>query len=179
MDVPLWISAFGPKGSARVGELADGTIGPPHPSLPAATMVSGTVLDPGEDSSSPRVLEAVGPWRVVGVHGAYATAGANVVDTIPGAAEWRAALESLAPEGERHTITFEGHVTHLPDRDRPLLQHTASARPSRSELTGDAATVRAGIARIAEAGFAEVIYTPSGPDVAREITAFAAAHFGR
>jgi hypothetical protein len=42
---------------------------------------------------------------------------------MPGGQAWREALEALAPEGERHLLTFEGHVTHLPDRDRGLPEH--------------------------------------------------------
>ena len=64
---------------------------------------------------------------------------AAAVDRLPGGKDWRADLESRAPEREWHLSTFEGHATHLTERDRPLL------------------------------------YTPSGPDVARELRAFAAA----
>jgi 5,10-methylenetetrahydromethanopterin reductase len=28
-----------------------------------------------------------------------------------------------APDGERHLLTYEGHVTHLTDRGRALLDH--------------------------------------------------------
>jgi 5,10-methylenetetrahydromethanopterin reductase len=85
---PLWLSAFGPRGAALAGQVADGLIGPPHPVLPTAALVSGTVLDPGEDAASPRVLEAVGPWRVTAWHNAYAAAagGAAAVDALPGLA---------------------------------------------------------------------------------------------
>jgi len=38
---------------------------------------------------------------------------------------------------------------------------------------GDAATIRQHLARLAEAGYREVLYMPSGPDVARELKAFA------
>ena len=67
IEVPLWLSVFGPRGSVLAGDIADGVIGPPHPTLPAAMIVSGTVLDPGEEPGSSRVREAVGPWRVVDV----------------------------------------------------------------------------------------------------------------
>jgi len=36
---------------------------------------------------------------------------------------WRASLEALAPEEERHLLSFEGHVTHLTERDVNLLEH--------------------------------------------------------
>ncbi len=70
IEVPLWLSVFGPRGNERAGDVADGIIGPPHPTLPTATMASGTVLEPGEDGGSSRVRATVGPWRVVGWHAA-------------------------------------------------------------------------------------------------------------
>lgn len=39
MNVPLWLSAFGPRGAKLAAEIADGIIGPVHPELPTATMV--------------------------------------------------------------------------------------------------------------------------------------------
>jgi len=171
IEVPLWLSVFGPRGASLAGTVADGIIGPPHPTLPAATIVSGTVLDPGEDPRSTRVLEAIGPWRVVDWHTAYLKGGAEAVDAMPGGRDWRRALEESAPEGERHLLTFEGYVTHLPERDRRLLEHIDVKR-----MVGDATRVGRQFSRLAEAGFQEVIYTPSGPDVARELRAFGSAH---
>lgn len=171
IEVPLWVSVFGPRGIALAQKVADGIIGPPHPTLPTATIVSGTVLDPGEDRDSDRVREAVGPWRVVDWHNAYAKGGAEAVDALPGGRAWREALEELAPDGERHLLTFEGHVTHLPDRDRRLLEHI-----DLKTMVGDAARVGRSLVRLADFGFREVVYTPSGPDVARELRAFATAH---
>jgi len=170
IEVPLWLSVMGPRGNARAAEVADGTIGPPHPTLPTATMISGTVLDPGEDAGSDRVLDAIAPWRVVGWHTAYAAGGAAAVDGMPGGAEWRAALEALTPEDQRHLLAFEGHVTHLTDRDRLLIEHL-DART----MVGDAASIGRKLGRLAEAGFCEAMYTSSGPDVARELRAFATA----
>ena len=123
IDVPVWLSAFGPRGAALAATVADGIIGLPHPTLPTATIVSGTVLDDGEDASSNRVREAIGPWRVADWHTAYATGGAAAVDAMPGGMTWRKSLEALAPKSERHLLTFDGHVTNLTDRDRPLLDH--------------------------------------------------------
>ena len=171
IEAPLWISVFGPRGAALAAEVADGIIGPPHPSLPAAMIASGTVLDPGEEPDSDRVREAVGPWRVVDWHNAYAKGGAEAVDALPGGRAWREKLEALAPDGERHLLTFEGHVTHLPDRDRGLLEHI-----DLRVMVGDQSRVAKQLARLGAAGFREVIYTPTGPDVPRELRTFAAAH---
>jgi 5,10-methylenetetrahydromethanopterin reductase len=133
-------------------------------------MVSGTVLDPGEDRRSLRVRDAIGPWRVVGWHTAYAVGGAAAVDSKPGGEAWRHTLESMAPEDERHLLTFQGHCTHLTDRDVALLDHIDV-----DSMVGDVDAIRAALERIAGSGFCEVLYTPAGPDVARELGAFAAA----
>jgi 5,10-methylenetetrahydromethanopterin reductase len=179
VEVPLWLSVLGPRGNERAHEVADGIIGAPYPSLPSATMMSGTVLDPGESPRSSRVLNAVGPWGVIPWHMAYTYGGAAAVDALPGGAAWRAALEALAPEGERHLLTFEGHVTHLAERDLPLLGHLDVEGRTSTALAmkvGDPATIRQAVAGLAEAGYHEVMYTPSGPDVARELEAFASIH---
>ncbi|MEV8544105.1 LLM class flavin-dependent oxidoreductase [Streptomyces sp. NPDC051572] len=170
MDVPLWLSAFGPRGAELAAEIADGIIGPVHPDLPTATMVSGTVLDPGEAPDSERVRRAIGPWRVLDWHNAYAYGGAEAVDALPGGRAWRDTVEALEPPESRHLLTFEGHVTHLSDRDRMLLEHI-----DHTTMVGDLHSIRRSVEHLVGEGFSEVIYTPSGPDTARELTAFAAA----
>jgi len=170
IDVPLWLSVFGPRGQSLAGGIADGIIGTPHPTLPAAMIASGTVLDPGEDPGSDRVHEAIGPWRVVEWHNAYAASGAPGVDALPGGRVWREAVEELSPNGERHLLTFEGHVTHLPDRDRQLLPHTDVRT-----MVGLPDQVGRHVGRLGDLGFTEVIYTPTGPDVPRELAMFASA----
>jgi 5,10-methylenetetrahydromethanopterin reductase len=171
IEVPLWLSVFGPRGNALAGEVADGIIGPVHPTLPTAMIVSGTVLDPGEDPEARRVREAIGPWRVVAWHEAYATGGAEAVDALPGGRTWRKALQALAPESEHHLLAFEGHVTELTERDRELLAHI-----DLKTMVADAPGIGRKLSQLADAGFQEIVYTPSGPDVPRELRAFAAAH---
>lgn len=172
VSVELWMSAFGPRAVELAAQVADGIIGLPvgHP-LPTATMLAGTVLDPDESPNSERVREAVGPWKVVAYHEAYSMAGAAAVDAMPGGRAWREALEKLAPPGRRHLLTHEGHVTHLSPRDRPLVGESAGF-PVR---VGDPDSFRTALAQLAEQGVREVIYTPSGPDVARELKTFSAA----
>ena len=93
---------------------------------------------------------------------------------MPGGPAWRAELEAHASEGERHLLAFEGHVTHLTARDLPLLEHI-----DRKTMVGDQDSIGRKLDRLAESGFCEVMYTPAGPDVARELRAFAAAHAAR
>jgi 5,10-methylenetetrahydromethanopterin reductase len=76
-------------------------------------------------------------------------------------------------DGERHLLTFEGHGTALTGRDRGLLEHIDT-----TTMVGDQARVGRQLARLAGQGFREVICTPSGPDAARELRAFAAARCG-
>lgn len=174
--VPLWLSVMGPRGHARAQEVADGIIGAPHPTLPSATMMAGTVLDVGENPRSDRALKAVGPWGVIPWHIAYSRGGAEAVDALPGGVAWRTALEALAPEEERHLLTFEGHATHLCERDVPLLEHLDVEGQTSAALAmsvGDPTSIIERLTRLAEAGYQEVMYTPSGPDIARELTAFA------
>src|SRR5262249_57913879 len=61
IDVPLLLAPMGPKGFAAARELADGVIvsAPPgtHEFDPCALLCSGTVLEPGEDHTTPRVVE--------------------------------------------------------------------------------------------------------------------------
>ena len=172
----MWLSVLGPRGNERAHEVADGIIGPPHPTLPSATMMSGTVLDDGESPRSSRVLTAVGPWGVIAWHTAYTYGAAAAVDAMPGGADWRASLEALAPEDERHLLTFEGHVTHLSERDLPLFEHVdVEGRNSTALMmkVRDPAGMKQELSGLAAMGYQEVMYTPSGPDLARELRAFA------
>ena len=134
-------------------------------------MFAGSVLDPGESRDSERVRRAVGPWQVVSYHEAYLVGGSDVVDAMPGGRAWREALEELAVPDERHLLSHEGHVTHLTARDLALLEHAGDGMT----VCGDADVIRSRLERLAERGVQEVIYTPSGPDIARELRSFRAA----
>jgi 5,10-methylenetetrahydromethanopterin reductase len=166
--VPIWLSVFGPRGRALAGEVADGIIGPPHPKLPTAMIMSGTVLEPGEEPGSARVRGAIGPWRVVDWHNAYASGGSEAVDALPGGRAWREALEALVTSDQRHLLTFEGHVTHLSDRDRHLLPHIDI-----KSMVGEPDRIARQLDRLHDSGMTEIIYTPTGPDVVRELRTMA------
>ena len=173
---PLLVAAMGPKGISIAKEIGDGVMSGSEP-IPnfdwSALVVSGTVLDPGEDHTTPRVVDAAGPWFVTSYHGMFEMA-PELIDTLPGGPEWRAALEKARPEGERHLALHEGHVVAVTDRDRPLIE---AAGPGLLDWswTGDRAAVRAKRDEAEAAGATEVLYCPSGPDVARELDAFADA----
>ena len=135
--------------------------------------MNGTVLADGEDLTTPRVRDAMGPWGVMAYHATYQSAG-DAVDGLPLGAEWRASIESERPEGERHLAVHEGHVTHVTERDRPLIDGAADVI-SGFGWVGSASDIKAKADASFAAGTTELLYTPAGPDVAGELRGFATA----
>lgn len=171
--VPLIVSAFGPRGTQVAREVGDGRIGlgRQDPADAWYGMIHpGTVLDPGEDLRSPRVVEAVAPWLLSSAyHDAY-TKGPEATDRLPGGRPWREGLDAEARPGEQHLLVHEGHVTHVTERDRPLLD----VMPMPTRYIGPPDAVAASLQKLVASGVDEFIYTPAGPDMARELRAFRA-----
>jgi 5,10-methylenetetrahydromethanopterin reductase len=183
IDVQLGLAPVGPKGFAIAKELADTVIlaGPPGPgqcSWGDVTMLAnGTVLDPGEDHRSPRVIESIGPAYVTGIHALREWA-PDSLTTVPGGTDWLSGIECERPVGEHHLAVHEGHLVAVTDRDRPLLT-VAGERLLASPLTGSSSEVVAQLEVVRATGVTEVAYNPTGPDIARDLEAFAAAaHHG-
>jgi 5,10-methylenetetrahydromethanopterin reductase len=182
ISTPLLLSALGPKGVEITGELTNSGVTKGIFTMNGGDvgidwhiqMFSGTVLDEGEDLTSERVKLAAGPWYTVMYHGIWQAA-PEAVAGLPLGAEWLAKIEAERPEGQRHLAVHEAHVTDVTDRDRFVLDSPSSLLGMTNQWIGD----RAGIREKAEAAIAggatELLYTPSGPDVAREIQAFADA----
>lgn len=185
IDVPLLVSAMGPKGldiTARWIEqgICAGLIdvaGVEGPYGHHVQMVSGTVLDPGESAGSARVRDAIGPWYVVSYHGVW-EAFPEALAGMAGGPEWQADVDATRPEGERHLTVHRGHVTHVTDRDRAVLDLATEEQLAGWGWTGDAAAIAERVAAARAAGVVEILYTPSGPDIDREMRAFAAATIG-
>jgi 5,10-methylenetetrahydromethanopterin reductase len=177
IDVPIVLSAFGPKGIGVAESInADGVMNLFTPAAGFAEriqMVSGTVLDPGESVTHARPAAAIGPWYVITYHAFHQAAG-EAVDDMPGGAEWRAEIEATRPEGQRHLAVWEGHATHLVERDGPVMAASGDGIIGMSWV-GDAADIRARVDAVEAEGVTDVMYTPAGPDPAREMRAFAAA----
>lgn len=181
IEVPLLVAPAGPKGFAVAHEIADGVVllgmppdgeGDPRWAT-CAVLVNGTVLDPGEDETSERVRAAAGPWFVTSYHAMYEWA-PDALAGMPGGPEWRAGIEAERPDDQRHLVVHEGHVVTLTERDRALLD-AAGAAVLGTGWTGDRASVRSRLEHAEARGATEVIYTPAGPDVPRELAAFASA----
>ncbi|MEV1245667.1 LLM class flavin-dependent oxidoreductase [Nonomuraea sp. NPDC049750] len=180
IDVPLWVAASGPKGFAAARELA--APGVVMTSVPVdgdhgwercAVLRFGTVLRPGEDHTTPRVIEAAGPGYASIVHAVWQKAGI-AVDAMPGGKAWRTSLEAERPERERHLVAHQGHISRLTERDRGVV---TAAGPAILEpgWTGDAASIAARFDEAGAAGVTEVVYVPAGRDIPGELRAFAQA----
>jgi 5,10-methylenetetrahydromethanopterin reductase len=177
--VPLGLAPIGPKGFAISREVADGVIlTAPAEEVDrhwehAALLVNGSVLDPGESHDSRRLAEAAGPAYVTGFH-ALSKWAPDLVRSSPGGPEWLERLEAERPESERHLAVHEGHLVTVTERDRPLLDQ-AGERILGTGWTGDAASVAARMDAVGAQGISEVVYCAAGPDIGRELEAFAAA----
>ena len=182
IDVPLLVSAMGPKGMELTAQMIERGVcaglidvaGAEGPFGHHVQMVSGTVLDRGESAGSSRVRDAIGPWYVVSYHGVW-EAFPDALAGMPGGAEWLADVERSRPEGERHLAVHRGHVTHVTDRDRTVLDLATEESLGAWGWVGEAEDIRHRLDESRSRGVAEILYTPGGPDVEREMRAFAAA----
>jgi len=174
--VPLLWSAFGPKSLAVAQEIADGvmTVSDEPVGLDwNVRMVNGTILDSGEDLTTTRVQQAIGPWLVLPYH-SLAQWKPDALDRLPRGAEWNAGNEAVRPPEERHLALHEGHATHVNARDEMLLE-VAADMPLRGAFwidTRDALRARAEHA--ASNGVTELLYAPVGPNAADELRRMAA-----
>jgi 5,10-methylenetetrahydromethanopterin reductase len=171
--VPFVFGVRGPRGQAVARDLGDGifAVTPTGGFAWSVLLTHGTVLDPGEPLDAPRVLAAAGPGAAVVLHRAFEFSGAGLdLDALPGGPAWRAAIEAI-PARERHLHTHEGHLTFLNALDRPVV---TGALIEAYTFTGEAKALRGRLDRLAAQGVTEIAYQPKGPDIPRELRAFAA-----
>lgn len=173
INVPLIVGAGGPKGLAVAEEVGDGifSAGGVGPADCArfrwvALLANGTVLDEGEDPGSARVLAAAGHGVAVAYHAAWERGG---LEALPGGAEWRQRIEAL-PERSRHLAVHEGHLVAANAIDKPFVTGDLLQRLRR---VATAESWRERLAEFERNGITEIAYQPAGPDIPRELTAFA------
>lgn len=181
IEVPILIGADGPKGLAVAAELGDGVFSAAVPQADAAEITDwrallcfGTVLDEGEDLTSPRAIDAAGPAAAVLYHAMYERGGADAVDALPGGRDWRAAIEAYPEEEERHLAIHAGHLVKANPSDEPHIPDLIPFASSMA-LTGPADQLPQKVAGLAAQGVTEIVYQPAGSDIERELTVFAAA----
>jgi 5,10-methylenetetrahydromethanopterin reductase len=178
IDLPVLISALGPKGLAVARELADGLFTVNGETAFAgeftwaALGVHGTVLAEGEPLDSPRVRAAAGPGNALAYHAAYEFGGD--VTALPAGQAWLDVV-NRAPARERHLAVHDQHLAGLNEADQAAWAAGSWAAIPATTLTGSAAQLTERLAEIAGQGITEIIYQPTGPDIAHELEAFIAA----
>jgi 5,10-methylenetetrahydromethanopterin reductase len=178
-DIAVLVAANGPRGRAVAAALGDGVLTTRAPRQAAGTggrqvlVAFGTVLDGGEDAAGPRAVAAAGPALAAAYHAIYESKGAGRVDKLPGGREWREAVEA-AEASRRHLAVHQGHLVALGKHDEALLARAAPLLASWT-MTGTRADIGARLRALASAGVTEIAYQPMGPDIPRELAAFAQA----
>lgn len=171
IEIPILVGAQGPKGTAVAGDIGDGVFGAPRP-IPgfdwSAVLLFGTVLDEGEDPGSERAIAAGGHGASVALHWALEFGQA---DRLPNGTAWAAAYDDV-PANARHLALHDGHLAVVSERDRPFVTGEVMVGAG---LALSPAAMREKVAGLVEQGATEIAYQPAGPDVPRELEAFAKA----
>lgn len=176
IDVPIYLSAFGPKGLGLAGEIADGLMGSANREFETCVVVAfGTVLDDGEAFGSERSIQAHTPLPLTQMHNMYEDDPAQL-DTVPGGTAWRATLDANIPEADVHLLVHKGHCVEVGPLDHELVHDPAWLAWSRpGSFTGTPAEVAQYADRMRDLGATEVMFLATGPDISRELTTFASA----
>jgi 5,10-methylenetetrahydromethanopterin reductase len=166
LNVKWVVGVQGPKGQAVAHEVGDGAF-----SLFAVDgfdwmvqLAFGTVLDDDEDAGSDRAVAAAGPAVAVLLHGSYEQGA-------PLDPAWAANIETI-DERTRHLAIHDRHLISVTERDRPYITGDLMRAFT---YTGSAAEVGEKLAATAASGVTEIAFQPAGPDIPRELVAFAAA----
>jgi len=171
IKTPLLLAAQGPKGRAIAKEIADGLVALRTPAQgfnPCFVSVNGTVLDPGETATSPRVRAAVAPLIAIVYHNTFAR-DPEAVKQLPNGQAW---LDSVmqVPEAVRHLAVNRGHNWDVSNGHDALVDTSAAEQMT---FTGRPDDLRARLAKLEAAGATGVIFGTSGADIERELHAFA------
>jgi len=175
IDVPVLISALGPKGLAVAKELADGLFtvngetGFAKEFTWSALGVHGTTLAAGEELDSPRVRAAAGPGNALAYHATYEFGGD--VTALPAGKIWLD-MVNQTPARERHLAVHDHHLVALNAADDAAWAAGSWAAIPTTTLTGTAAQLAERLAAFADQGITEIAYQPTGPDIEGELEAF-------
>jgi 5,10-methylenetetrahydromethanopterin reductase len=182
-DVPILLSAMGPKGLevARSlnldGLMSFGSAGPGMADFDwSVVQVGGTVLADGEDLGSERVRSVAGGAWAINYHAVHDFQGGvdAVRAALPGGNAWADVIERT-PAEDRHFAIHEGHLMHLNEADRAAWNAGGGVIIADVTFTGDREALRAQVDSLAEQGVTELGIMTAGTDIPRELEAFAAA----
>jgi 5,10-methylenetetrahydromethanopterin reductase len=164
--VPWIVGVQGPKGQAVARELGDGAFSlfPIEGFEWMVQLAFGTVLDDGEEAGSEHAIAAAGPAVAVMLHGSWEQG-------TPIDAGWAAEIEKVDPR-VRHLAVHDRHLIAVTERDRPYVNGELVRAFT---YTGTRAEVAEKLAASEAAGVTEIAFQPAGPDIPRELRAFAEA----
>jgi 5,10-methylenetetrahydromethanopterin reductase len=169
IEVPFVVAAGGPKGAAIAKELGQGVFGVFEPQAGfdwSVVLLFGTVLDKGESPDSARAMAAAGHGGSVLLHYFLEH---HMLDQIPGGEVWKHAYDNV-PANKRHLAMHDGHLVGVNAQDAPYITGDLLARNSMS-MSRDAWRER--LAALEAKGATEIAFQPAGPDIPRELEAFA------
>ncbi|QPP07372.1 LLM class flavin-dependent oxidoreductase [Streptomyces bathyalis] len=177
VDVPVLISALGPKGHEVAKQLADGlyvTLQLPefmseYSWVP--NLVWGTVLDDDEATDSEHARLSGGPGWALAYHGAYEFGGPSAVRELPGGAEWMDVVERT-PEKQRHLAVHEGHCVELNAADEAAWKAGGHQMLHDVTVSGTRDQIRRRLDEFAEKGVTEIVFQPCGSDTRTELERF-------
>jgi 5,10-methylenetetrahydromethanopterin reductase len=170
IDVAILLSAEGPKGLEIAHRVADGVIsfgGAKSGFAWNAVLLHGTVLPEGPVDED-HLLAAAGAGAGAAYHITYA-GGGDAVDRLPGGAQYRAAIEAL-PVEERAAAVWGQHLVDATPAERAALTPQLVRETT---FTGTTVELADRLQELEKAGATEVMYQPAGPDIDRELVAFA------
>lgn len=179
-DVPILLSAMGPKGLEIARSLdLDGlmSFGNAVPGMAdfdwSVLQVGGTVLADGEDLGSEHVRSAAGGAWAINYHAVHDFQGGldAVRQALPGGEAWADVIEKT-PEEDRHFAIHDGHLMHLNEADHAAWEAGGSAIVTAVTFTGDAGALRAQVESLAEQGVTELGIMTSGTDIPSELEAY-------
>src|SRR5947209_8013919 len=165
VEVPVLISALGPKGAEVARELGDGlfaTLQLPDfaREFPQASYLAwGTVLEEEEDPTSERVRLAGGPGTALAWHGAYEFGGQPAVAELAGGEAWNEVV-NRSPEELRHLAVHDGHCVELSDADQAAWDAGGHSLLESSTLSGTAKQVHEKLGELEAGGVTEIVYQP-------------------
>jgi hypothetical protein len=154
----------GPKARALAKEIADGLISLGAPAEGFETCLvstSGTVLDDGEDVTSPRAATALKPLIALAYHHRYTTAPESV-KALPSGEAWLASVER-GGQNVRHLSVHRGHNLDVSNGHDSLVDVRAAKQMT---FTGTREELRERLTQLEARGATGIIFGTSGYDVA-------------
>ena len=171
VNVPIYMAGQGPKARALAREITNGLISLGAPAEGFETCLvstNGTVLEKGEDLTSPRVTQAVKPLIALAYHFRYTTAPDSVKE-LPNGEAWLASVERV-DGAVRHLSVHRGHTLDVSNGHDDLVGVSAAKEMT---FTGSRDELRERLAQLEAGGATGIIFGTSGYDVERELRAYA------